>query len=74
MSSLLDIGGAMIPVPDKCLNCDHTIVQIEDVHQGWCKYQLETVIRCGCDPLHHRVGCVSAEMYCVIKKEINNER
>ena len=59
-----------MPVPDKCLECDHTIILLENVHQGWCKYHMETVIRCGRDPLQHRVGCVCAEMYCDKKKGV----
>ena len=63
----------MLPVPEKCLNCDHTIVQLEDVHQGWCKYEMETVVRCDCFPVHYRVGCVSAEMYCAKKVKGDKE-
>ena len=56
-------------IPDKCLNCNHTIIQLENVHQGWCKYQMESVVRCDCSPGHFRVGCVCAEMYCVKRRE-----
>lgn len=51
-------------VPDKCLTCDHTIMQFEDVHKGWGKYEMETVVRCDCSPGKFRVGCVCAEVYC----------
>ena len=57
------------PIPDKCLDCEHTIIQLENVHQGWCKYQIESVVRCDCSPEQFRVGCVCAEMYCVKKRE-----
>lgn len=51
-----------IQTPDKCLTCNHTIIQLENVHQGLCQFQLESVIRCDCSG--YRVGCVCAEMYC----------
>ena len=54
----------MEDIPEKCLTCNHTIIQLENVHQGWCKYQIESVVRCDCGPEHYRVGCVSAEQYC----------
>ena len=63
--------GMMMLIPNKCLDCEHTIVQLEDVHKGWCKYEMEPVVRCDCFPVHYKVGCASAEMYC--EKEINQE-
>lgn len=63
----------MTAVPDKCLDCDHTIIQLEDVNQGWGKYQLEPVIRCDCFPAQYIVGCTSAEVYCE-KKSAQTER
>lgn len=50
--------------PDKCMDCEHTIIQFENVHKGWCKFEYEPVVRCDCSPTHHIVGCVCAEMYC----------
>lgn len=58
-------------VPDKCLNCEHTIISMENVHQGYLKYQLECVVRCGNDPLNHRVGCCASEVYCDRKEKSN---
>ena len=55
-------------IPDKCTNCDHASVQFEEVHDGWCNYHLDAVVRCDCSPVHYIVGCVCAEMYCK-KKE-----
>lgn len=63
-------------VPDKCLDCDHTIIQMEEVHDGWCKYHLDCVVRCDCFPAHYKVGCVCADIYCKksrLKVEIINE-
>lgn len=57
------------PIPDKCLDCNHTIIQFENVNQGFCKYQIESVVRCDCSPGQFRVGCVCAEMYCAKKGE-----
>lgn len=54
----------MMKVPEKCLNCDHTIVQFENVHKGYCKYEMEAVVRCGCSPAQYKAGCVCAEVYC----------
>lgn len=54
-------------IPDKCTDCKHAIIAFENVHQGWCMYQLESVVRCDCNPVRYRVGCASADMYC--KKE-----
>lgn len=54
----------MMKVPEKCLNCDHTIVQFENVHKGYCKYEMETVVRCDCSPAQYKVGCVCAEVHC----------
>lgn len=59
----------MIEVPEKCLNCEHTIINFENVHIGWCKYEYRTVVRCDCSPVKYIVGCRSAEVYCVRKKE-----
>lgn len=56
-------------IPDKCLDCNHTIIQLENVHKGWCKYQLESVVRCDCDPVHYKVGCVCAEISCEKRRE-----
>ena len=55
-----------IQTPDKCLTCNHTIIQLENVHQGRCQFQLESVIRCDCSG--YRVGCVCAEIYCENKQ------
>ena len=56
-------------IPDKCINCNHSIAKIENVHKGWMKYQLETVLRCDCSPTHSVVGCVVAEMTCAKNRE-----
>ena len=56
-------------IPDKCLDCNHTIIQLENVHKGWCKYQLESVVRCDCFPVHYKVGCACAEQYCKKKSQ-----
>lgn len=61
-----------IPIPNKCIGCKHAITELESVHQGWCKYQMEIVVRCDCSQLRYRVGCVCAEMYCKNKKEETN--
>ena len=55
--------------PDKCMDCEHTIIQFENVHKGWCKFEYEPVVRCDCSPVHYKVGCVCAEMYCRKKTE-----
>ena len=59
-------------IPDKCLDCDHTIINLEEVHDGWCKYHMETVIRCDCFTAQYKVGCVCAEIYCE-NRRTNNE-
>ena len=64
----------MTNVPEKCLTCDHTIIQLEEVNQGWGKYQLETVIRCDCFPAQYIVGCTSAEVYCEKRKRAYREK
>ena len=51
-------------IPDKCKDCEHAIVQLEKVHDGWCKFHLDSVVRCNCFPAHYIVGCTSAEVYC----------
>lgn len=51
-------------IPDKCLDCGHTIIQLENVHDGWGKFYLDTVVRCDCFPAHYIVGCVCANLYC----------
>ena len=56
-------------IPDKCLDCNHTLMAFENVHKGWCKYEIEEVVRCDCSPQHHIVGCVCAEVYCIKGKE-----
>ena len=55
----------MSEIPDKCMKCIHGSVMFENVHQGWCNYQLEPVVRCDCSPQKYKVGCVCAEIYCV---------
>lgn len=60
-------------VPDKCLNCSHAISQFENVHKGWCKYQMDYVVRCDCSPVRHKVGCVCAEIYCNKKRKAESE-
>ena len=54
----------MNETPEKCLDCTHAVISFEEVHQGWCKFELESVVRCNCHPAKYKVGCVSAEMYC----------
>lgn len=49
-------------IPEKCMTCEHTVMQFEEVHKGWCKFQLEEVVRC--DLSGHIVGCVCANVYC----------
>ena len=63
----------MSDIPEKCLACDHTIVQFENVHKGWGKYQIESVVRCNCFPAHYIVGCVCAEVYCKNKGVKQND-
>ncbi len=60
-------------IPDKCLDCNHTIIQFEEVHEGWCKYHLDTVVRCDCFPAHYKVGCACAEQYCKKKLQMESE-
>lgn len=60
----------MTDVPEKCIECKHSIIRFEEVHQGWCVFKLETVIRCDCHPAEYKVGCVCAEMYC--KRRMKN--
>ena len=36
----------------------------ENVHKGWCRYQVEEVVRCDRFPAHYKVGCRCAEQYC----------
>ena len=59
----------MTNIPEKCLSCDHTIIQFENVHKGWLKYEYEPVVRCDCFPVHYIVGCACAEIYCKRRKE-----
>lgn len=63
----------MKAIPDKCLTCDHTIIRLENVHQGHCKYQIESVVRCDCSEQQFRVGCVCAEIHCVKKEAVSSE-
>ena len=63
----------MDEIPEKCMNCKHSSVMFENVHQGWNNYQLEYVVRCDCSIQHYRVGCVCAEIYCEKKGGDNNE-
>lgn len=56
-------------VPDKCLTCNHTIIVLENVHKGWCRFQLESVVRCDCFPAHYIVGSVAANVHCNKRKE-----
>lgn len=58
-------------IPDKCTDCKHAVIAFESVHQGWCKYQMETVVRCDCYPVKYRVGCASAEVYCEKRRRRN---
>ena len=60
-------------IPDKCLNCDQTVIQLENVHKGMNKYQMETVVRCKRSPMEYIVGCVSAEVYCM-KRGMKDEK
>lgn len=57
--------------PEKCIGCKHTIIQLEAVHDGWCKYHIDIVVRCDCFPAHYKVGCVCAEIYC--EKKLKRE-
>lgn len=58
-------------IPDKCQECNHTIIRLEEVHDGWCEYHLDTVIRCDCFPAQYIVGCVCANQYCKRKEKAN---
>lgn len=58
----------MKQIPKKCETCNHTIMEIEKVHIGWCRYQYEVVVRCDCAPQHYIVGCCCAEQYCRNKR------
>ena len=51
-------------IPEKCQTCEHTIMAFENVHKGWCKYDVEAVVRCDCSPQKYKVGCRCAEVYC----------
>lgn len=64
----------MMKIPDKCLDCSHTIIQLENVNDGWCKYHLDLVVRCDCFPAHYIVGCVCANMYCIKKKAESEDK
>lgn len=55
-------------IPEKCLDCDHAIPQLENVHDGYLKFHLDSVVRCDCSPLQFKVGCVCAEMSCIKRK------
>lgn len=59
----------MQKIPEKCLDYNHTIIALENVHKGWCKYELESVVRCDCFPARYIVGCVCAEVHCQKSKE-----
>lgn len=59
--------------PEKCLTCNHAIVNFENVHQGWCKFEYEPIVRCDCSPQQYPVGCVCAEIYCIKKNEEDKE-
>lgn len=55
----------MKKIPDKCLDCKHAIIQMEQIpDRKTYKFYMDTVVRCDCFPVHYRVGCSSAEMYC----------
>lgn len=54
----------MNAIPNKCVECKHAITAIESVHQGWCAYQMEIVVRCDCNPCRFHMGCACADMYC----------
>lgn len=56
-------------IPEKCLTCNHTIIQFENVHKGWCKFEYECVVRCDAFPAHYKVGCVAANCHCVKELE-----
>ena len=56
-------------IPEKCQTCEHTIMAFENVHKGWCRYQIEEVVRCDCAPYHPIVGCCDAEVTCQKKIE-----
>lgn len=58
-------------IPDKCLTCEHTTIQLEEVHKGYCKFEMESVVRC--DRSGYRVGCVSADCNCV-RNGITNDK
>lgn len=60
-------------IPDKCLDCSHAIIKFEEVHDGWCKYHLDCVVRCDCFPVHYIVGCSSADQYCKKKPQVESE-
>lgn len=59
-------------IPDKCQECDHTIIGLENVHDGWGKYHLDSVVRCDCFTAQYIVGCVAAEVHCRRKGERND--
>lgn len=52
----------MKKIPEKCINCPHTSVKMEQVHIGFCRYIFDVVTRC--DLSGYKVGCVAAEVYC----------
>lgn len=60
-------------IPDKCINCHHAVPAFENVHDGWGKYHLDTVIRCDCFPAMPIVGCVNAEVYCEKKEGLTHD-
>lgn len=49
-------------IPEKCMTCEHTEMLFEEVHKGWCKFELEEVVRCNLSG--YIVGCVCADVYC----------
>ena len=51
-------------IPDNCINCEHATVQMEEVHDGRCKFHLDSVVRCDRFPAKYKVGCVCAEVHC----------
>ena len=58
------LEGNSMNIPEKCQTCEHTIMAFENVHKGWCRFQIEEVVRCDCAPHHPIVGCCDAEVTC----------
>lgn len=53
-----------IKTPEKCLNCEHTIIQFENINVGFKNFEYNVIIRCDCFPAEYICGSIAAECYC----------